>query len=1154
MKKNDLDMEVISGYTEENKTEETKSVDNTEKSEVKEKSKKEEQKSDENSENKDDKKESEVKNSDEDTERNKVDVENDENKVEEKLQDNFEKPKNSFLHRNNPKKEKKEKIRGKKKEKDVKTSEVSNNNDNSDDDLDFKPLGKKRWWQVIIDIIYFIVMLPFRFVAWVFSAFRFAFNFLMVLFVLGSIAGVLVIGYVTPMLQEAREEAYEKLANLSEDDFVLNENTVIYDTNGKKIGEIESGKFTYVTIDQISENIQHAYVAIEDKQFYLHAGVNLKSLTRAALSLVSNNGTITQGGSTITQQLIKNNLLSQEQTYSRKLVELMLAPYVEQKFSKAQIMEYYCNSNYYGNQCYGVEAACQYYLGKSATEVSISEAAMIAGISNAPNDYNPIDDYDKAIQRRDKVLKEMKEEGYIDQEQYDVAISEQMVIHTDDSKTASSSNYMASYALYCTALELMKEDGFKFQYTFETEDEYNTYQEQYEAAYAEKARTIRDGGYKIYTSLDSSIQKKLQNYVKEGLAGYVDKDEETGKYALQGAAVCVDNTTGYVVAIVGGRSSKDEYNRAFLSTRQPGSTIKPLVDYAPAIENVGMNGSSIVEDKQVYATNGDDTSWSPKNYGGGYKGKMTMREALARSINTVAFQLYQKVGSGTALNYLAEMQYSSLSSVDNTASSVSLGGFTNGVKVVDMAKGYSTLAMNGKYSDRNCLVKVTYRDEDVFTEKELEDTQTEVYTEDTAFIMQDMMQGVFNESYGTAHSAYNKNQVYAGKTGTTSDNKDAWFCGFSKYYTTAVWMGYDTPKEMAGVTGSSYPLTIWKNFMNDMHTDLAKADFTPPDTVELRKVSNGEFTDTSTELSSKDDKDKDSDEEDTEDTSEEEETDEKDSDSDEEETKVSKSEKKYTYYKRKKGYDYFSTLNTKKAITYQNEQELKKAYRRCENKVAEFELYSIETVEDALGLDDAYEEVMNIVESMPDVYKQKDFRTRAKKKYDDMASVIDEVWTQAIEEYNEQEKLLREEEMAKQTDDARTSGYKTLKTNRLSRVEWFISALNGRKYYNKLTKLLIKDGTSALARLKGYSEYDDYKERLESAVEYAKNLPDEPEYNDIPSNSSDTETDKDREDKYTEQQTTTEKKTEATTQPVTEATTEVPTEATTEMPVQMEIP
>jgi hypothetical protein len=233
---------------------------------------------------------------------------------------------------------------------------------------------------------------------------------------------------------------------------------------------------------------------------------------------------------------------------------------------------------------------------------------------------------------------------------------------------------------------------------------------------------------------------------------------------------------------------------------------------------------------------------------------------------------------------------------------------------------------------------------------------------------------------------------------------------------------------------------------------------------------------------------------------------------------------------------------------------LKKAYRRCENKVAEFELYSIETVEDALGLDDAYEEVMNIVESMPDVYKQKDFRTRAKKKYDDMASVIDEVWTQAIEEYNEQEKLLREEEMAKQTDDARTSGYKTLKTNRLSRVEWFISALNGRKYYNKLTKLLIKDGTSALARLKGYSEYDDYKERLESAVEYAKNLPDEPEYNDIPSNSSDTETDKDREDKYTEQQTTTEKKTEATTQPVTEATTEVPTEATTEMPVQMEIP
>lgn len=1027
-------------------------------------------------------------------------------------------------------------------------SGVRNFNENQDDDSDdFIPLGKKKWYEILVDIIYWIVTLPFKMVYGLFSLFRACFNFLCVMFVVGCLVAVVMFAKVTPMLQEAREQAYDKLAHISEKDFVLNENTVIYDKNNKVIGEIESGKFVYEPIENISDYIQQGYVAIEDKNFYSHIGVDFKAILRAGVSLVAHRGEITQGGSTITQQLIKNNLLTQDQSYSRKLVEILLAPYVEQKFSKVQIMEYYCNSNYFGNQCYGVEAACQYYFGKSAKDVDLSEGAMIAGMSNAPNDYNPIDNYELAIKRRDMVLKQMKEQGFITKDEYDVAVCTTPVIHKDSSKTASSTNYMSSYALYCAALELMKESGFEFKYTFETEDEYDKYQEDYENAYAESARKIRDGGYKIYTSLDGKLQKKLQTAVKDGLANFVEKDEDTGKLALQGAAVCVDNTTGYVVAIVGGRSSKDEYNRAFLSTRQPGSTIKPILDYAPAIENTGMNGSSIVEDKQVYARNGDEENWSPKNYGGGFRGSMTVREALARSINTIAFQLYQKVGSGTALSYLKKMQFSSLSDVDNSAASVSLGGFTNGIKVVDMAKGYSTLAMNGKYTERTCLVNIKYQDEDIYTEAEnISDVQEEVYTEDTAFIMQDMMQGVFNEKYGTARSAYNPNQVYAGKTGTTNDNKDAWFCGFSKYYTTAVWMGYDTPRTMNGVTGASYPLTIWKTYMNDIHENLEKQDFTAPDTVKLCRVRNGEFTDVENDVQTKDSKDEEDEVLDTT-TTEEDDVDNAE-DTEKEDEKTKKSNAKLTYYQRRNGYDYYSTLNTEKAITYQNEQELKRAERRCEKMVSEFELYEIKDVKDALGLDDEYDKVMDVVESMPDVYKQKKFRKRAKKKYDLMSSVVVEIWDTAIKEYNSEQEKIRADEMDKQADDARTAGYASLKSSRIQRCEWFISAINSRSYYNKLTRRLISDSNSALTRCKGYSEYDSLKDRLKSAISRAEELPDEPEHNNIDKSKVDDETDSDRDKKYKEEKRTTE---EVTTEATTEVpTTEIPTtEATAVTPV-----
>ena len=336
---------------------------------------------------------------------------------------------------------------------------------------------------------------------------------------------------------------------------------------------------------------------------------------------------------------------------------------------------------------------------------------------------------------------------------------------------------------------------------------------------------MRAGGFKIYTSFDPKLQKKLQDSVDSSLAGYTEK-QKNKKYALQGSAVCVDNETGYIVALVGGRGDEDEFNRAFLAKRQPGSSIKPLLVYAPSINEGVVTPSTIYTDKKVYAIDGDPSSYSPTNSGGGYRGDMTIREALARSINTIAFQLYKDTTPQISMKYLSDMKFSTLTYSDTTALSLCLGGFTDGVRVVDLAKGYSTLLMQGKYSSRTCIRHMEHETKGtIIAERDLEDTQTEVFTEDTAFMMCDIMQGTLSEGYGTAHSIYNSKMVAGGKTGTTSSNKDAWFSGFTKYYTCSVWVGYDSPRVMSGMYGGTVPARIWSKFMTGIDKNMTKADF-----------------------------------------------------------------------------------------------------------------------------------------------------------------------------------------------------------------------------------------------------------------------------------------------------------------------------------------
>ena len=567
---------------------------------------------------------------------------------------------------------------------------------------------------------------------------------------------------VKPELDQCREMAYDKLAQMSRQDFSMLSDTLIYDKDGNQIGLINAGHYEYVDIGHISLNLQNAYIAQEDRRFKSHTGVDWIATFRAGLALVKHGGRVTQGGSTITQQVIKNTYLTQEQTFTRKIVEILLAPEIEKKYSKADIMEFYCNTNFYGHRCYGVQAASRYYFGKDAEDLTVYEAATLAGISNSPSAYDPVAHPQASREKRNDVLKSMNEIGELSDEDYQAAINAPFTIVQSQTE-GTDENYQSSYAIHCAALELMKLDHFPFQYTYADKADYNAYLEKYQAAYSEKSDLIRAGGFKIYTSLDSSLQAELQASVDDGLASYTEL-QDNGKYALQGAGVIVDNRTNYVVAIVGGRGSEDQFNRAYLSARQPGSTIKPLIDYGPAFDTGEYYPTRIV----------DDHKWEdgPSNSGGSYYGPVTVREALNRSLNTVAWQILDDIGINYGLNYLGEMEFQKLSYVDNDVPSLSIGGFTYGVRVVDMAKGYSTLANNGIYNDRTCIVRIEHEHDGNLT-KDMTPATKQVYREDSVFMLTDILKGTMTSPYGTGRGLSLANDMpAAGKTGTTNASRD----------------------------------------------------------------------------------------------------------------------------------------------------------------------------------------------------------------------------------------------------------------------------------------------------------------------------------------------------------------------------------------------
>ena len=841
--------------------------------------------------------------------------------------------------------------------------------------------------------------------------------------ILCGLIGLLIYAKVRPELDHCREVAYDKLAQMQRQDFHMLSDTEIYDKNDQLIGLINAGHYEYVPISQISMNLQNAYIAQEDRRFKSHTGVDWIATFRAGLALVKNRGEITQGGSTITQQVVKNTYLTQEQSFTRKIVEILLAPEIEKKYSKADIMEFYCNTNFYGNHCYGVEAASRYYFGKDASDLESYEAAVLVGISNSPTAYNPVRNPEASLKKRNDVLHSMLEVGYLSEDAYESAISQPLSIVQEEGE-GSNENYMSSYAIHCAALALMKLDNFEFQYIFKDKSDYDTYIENYQATYTEKADDIRAGGYRIYTTLDQDLQTALQTQLDNVLSPYTEL-QDNGKYALQGAGVIVDNMTNSVVAVVGGRGTEDVYNRAYLSARQPGSTIKPLIDYAPAFDTGEYYPARLI----------DDHKWAdgPSNSGGSYYGNVSVREALNRSLNTVAWQILTDIGVDYGLNYLGEMEFQKLTYIDNDVPSLSIGGFTNGVRIVDMAKGYSTLANGGVYNDQTCIRRIDHEHNGELT-KNLKPHSQVVYQQDSAYMLTDILKGTLTEAYGTGYGlALENGMPAAGKTGTTNSSKDTWFCGYTRYYTTTVWVGYDTPRAMPGIYGKTYAGKIWKQVMDQIHEDKELLDWEQPATVEMTTDSKSGIT------------------------------------------------------------DLFSATLHERAEQSLHDKEQRKLEEDLETAVTAFEDKTIETVEDTYWVKEQYQSIISKLNLMDGSDKRTELLERMTKRNEEFAPIISEM-QDTITLYEAQKAKEKAEAQKKAEEDAITA---RKNQEIQTRKNTFLSALRdveNLEYQSSDAESLVQNAINKLSLVETYEEAASYKERLQKAIDRIATLPTESEW------------------------------------------------------------
>lgn len=571
--------------------------------------------------------------------------------------------------------------------------------------------------------------------------------------------------------------------------------TAIYDINGTLIDRIYIEDREPIAFDKIPQDLKDAFLAIEDKRFYEHNGIDFIRLTK---SMFVNVITMrkAQGGSTITQQLARNAFLTLEKKWDRKVKEAIIALEIEKLYTKDEIFEKYINEINFGQGSYGAQVAAKTYFNKNLVDINLAEAAMLAGIPNRPGSYNPMKSLDNALKRQKLVLGMMLKNAFITQEEYDIAISREF-IYEDDASDSDLKNSMVTVVKKTKPpkrgtqapefIDLVKEELLK---EFDEQE-------------------IYEGGYKVYTTLDLKMQKEAEKALKESNPFLHDPN-------LNGALITLDAQSGYIKAMVGGRDYKSgDFNRAIYAKRQPGSSFKPFV-YFTALEK-GYDMNSVIEDSVV--TYG---SWTPQNYGSKntVPRNVTLLEALDKSINTVAVKLTNAVGIDSVIDRARKAGFTS--DIPKELS-ISLG--TMSVSPLELARAYAPFANGGYKIKPSSIIKVTDRFDKVIYENKEE--KEHVFSTQNVALINYMLQSVVNNGTGRAARVYyGKGQVaVGGKTGTTNESRSAWFAGFTPDTVTTIYIGYDDNKPMkSSATGGGSVAPIFGKYYNNM---IAKGIYKP---------------------------------------------------------------------------------------------------------------------------------------------------------------------------------------------------------------------------------------------------------------------------------------------------------------------------------------
>ena len=594
--------------------------------------------------------------------------------------------------------------------------------------------------------------------------------------------------------------------NLTEEKYSQNQTSFIYgyDSDGNQVeltrlhGEENR---IWVDLDDMSPHLKDAFIAIEDQRFEKHHGVDWIR-TIGVIVKPSNSG---QGGSTITQQLIKNLTDEKDVTIVRKFNEILSALNLERNYSKDEIIEAYLNTIYLSEGCYGVKTAAETYFGKDVSDLNIAECASIAAITQFPGKYDPLRKPENNRQRQLRILEEMLSQGFITQEEYDEAVAYEMVFtnsenyqgsQVSDSESGSNENKIDSYYVDYVVKTVL-EDLQKMGYT------------------ERKAKSLLyGGGLKIYTAVDFDVQNALEDVYEN----YKRMPDET----VQGAMV-VMNYEGRVLGLVGGTgeySGSLELNRAFQSYRQPGSSIKPLSVYGPAFEkslnddSIDIYWSTLIDDRPLKEVNGK--MW-PTNEGGGYSGaKTTIQKGIANSLNTISARTLDMIGVDYAYDYITNrFHISSLSAADCDYAPLATGSLTEGVSVLEMTAAYAAFGNGGAYYQPYCYYKIEDSQGNVLIETDAASTKEQALTESTGWLMNKILQTVMTSGSGRSYKI--SGVECFGKTGTTTDSKDRWFVGGTPEYVAAVWYGYDMPKEIVYRLSSNPAGTIWETVMNEIY-------------------------------------------------------------------------------------------------------------------------------------------------------------------------------------------------------------------------------------------------------------------------------------------------------------------------------------------------